>query len=537
MRRASSGETGRPALVAPAARVVPPSAPVDAAGRRGAGTAPRVVGAGAEQPLEHRAAGGELGLGPAVDDPAPVEDDDPVGQPQRGAAVGDEQDGLARRPLRGQGRQDPLLDRRVDGRRRVVEDQHAGRRDEGAGQADALALPPGQRQPLLADEGVPPVVEGVDETVGRRGAQRGPQDLLVRVGHGVGDVGAHGVGEQERLLEDHADRSAQLLRVQVPHVDAADLDAAGVDVVEAVEQGREVDLPEPAVPTTASVPPAGTSRSTSRRTGRPGRGRTPRRGSGRPAGRRAAGRPGCGAVRGRWDGCPRPAGPARPRAGLLPDRQQPRELAHGRDHAPQVGGEGQERADREVPGEGQPAAEQQHPDLPEGRDRLQRRAVAGVVAHDAHPVGEQVTDRALEAGQFGGLLAEPLDHAHPRDGGLDAGRHLGGAGLRGGVRGEQVPAAAPGDPEQGRPGGQATRVSGGDRTAMTTRETTNRTALPVTLGSQASRPWTSWTSLIDRLTTCPVESASSWRPSIRCTAAWTSLRRSYWTSRDSRPAV
>ncbi len=215
-----------------------------------------------------------------------------------------------------------------------------------------------------------------------------------------------------------------------------------------------VDLPDPAVPTTASVPPAGTSRSTSRRTGRSGACANPTPRKRTPSGPSGSGVAGCAAARGRWAGCRRPAAPARPRAGLLPDRQQTGELAHRRDHAAEVGGEGEERADRQVPGEGQPAAEQQHPDLAEGRDRLQRRAVAGVVAHDAHPVGEQLTDRALEAGQFGGLLAEPLDHAHPRDGGLDAGGHLGRAGLRGGVGGEQVPAAAPGDPEQGRTGGQ-----------------------------------------------------------------------------------
>jgi len=82
----------------------------------------------------------------------------------------------------------------------------------------------------------------------------------------------------------------------------------------------------------------------------------------------------------------------------------------------------------------------------------------------------------------------------------------------------------------------ATRVSNGESTAMAIREPANRTALPSSIGTMASRPCTSVMSEIDRLTIWPVCN-SSWRvPSSRDSEARISVRRSCWTSRDSWPA-
>ncbi len=83
----------------------------------------------------------------------------------------------------------------------------------------------------------------------------------------------------------------------------------------------------------------------------------------------------------------------------------------------------------------------------------------------------------------------------------------------------------------------AIRVSSGDSQSIATIEMTNSSALPVSAGMKASRPCTRLTSLIERLTTCPVSSASCAAPSSRCRAVKMSPRRSYCTSSESRPAV
>ena len=76
-----------------------------------------------------------------------------------------------------------------------------------------------------------------DELV-RAGEPGGPLDRRVRrVGIGEGDVGAHRVVEQERVLEDDADRVPQVVNPEVAHVDAVDAATApDVDVVEARDQ-------------------------------------------------------------------------------------------------------------------------------------------------------------------------------------------------------------------------------------------------------------------------------------------------------------
>ncbi len=144
--------------------------------------------------------------GAHVDDPALVEDRDPVGQSEsverRWAMIsvvalgGDRAQRLA----------DGGLGRGVDGARRVVEDEHPGVVEQGAGQGDALALPAGEREAALADAGVVALGEVADELVGLRGRGRGPDLGVGGVGAAVGDVGAHRVGEEESLLEHHARR-------------------------------------------------------------------------------------------------------------------------------------------------------------------------------------------------------------------------------------------------------------------------------------------------------------------------------------------
>ena len=82
----------------------------------------------------------------------------------------------------------------------------------------------------------------------------------------------------------------------------------------------------------------------------------------------------------------------------------------------------------------------------------------------------------------------------------------------------------------------ATRVSGGESTAMAIREPANRTALPISIGTMDSRPCTMVMSEIERLTIWPVCSSSCRVPSKRDSEARISVRRSCCTSRESWPA-
>ena len=78
-----------------------------------------------------------------------------------------------------------------------------------AGDGDALALAAGEPAAPLADDGVVAARQVEDEVVGEGRARRGLDARLVHVVEAVGDVGAHGVVEEDRLLGDEADLVAQ----------------------------------------------------------------------------------------------------------------------------------------------------------------------------------------------------------------------------------------------------------------------------------------------------------------------------------------
>ena len=85
------------------------------------------------------------------------------------------------------------------------------------------------------------------------------------------------------------------------------------------------------------------------------------------------------------------------------------------------------------------------------------------------------------------------------------------------------------------PTASAIRVSTGDSTAMMASETTNSTALPISIGTMPSRACTMFRSEIERLTTWPVCSWSCRAPSSRDSDRNMSVRRSCCTSRDTWP--
>ena len=115
----------------------------------------------------------------------------------------------------------------VDVRRRLVEDQDARVGDERAREGDELALAGGELDAALADLGVEPGGQALDELPRADGAGRG---LDVVVGWAPGrpkrDVLADRPAEEERLLGHDAHLRAQRVRGDVAQVVAVDEDAA-----------------------------------------------------------------------------------------------------------------------------------------------------------------------------------------------------------------------------------------------------------------------------------------------------------------------
>src|SRR5262249_23716579 len=106
--------------------------------------------------------GEQVSMGVLRGDDAAVQDEDPVGGVQEGRVAGDHDGGAAPAQL-GEVARDELFGDRVDGCRRVVQDEDVGVGGEGAGQGQPLALPAGEVRASVADAVVQPfVVEGDD---------------------------------------------------------------------------------------------------------------------------------------------------------------------------------------------------------------------------------------------------------------------------------------------------------------------------------------------------------------------------------------
>ncbi len=166
-----------------------------------------------------------------------LQDDDPVGQMEGGPAVGHEQHRAVGQAL-AQALVDRLLGGRVDGRRRVVEDQDARVGEQGPGQRHPLSLPTRQAEPAFPDRGVVAPRQLGDELV-RLGHPGHGLDLGIGgTGPAVRDVVPHRRREQEALLEHHRHLPAQRLQSDRPDVDTVDEDGTGVGVVEPRDHER-----------------------------------------------------------------------------------------------------------------------------------------------------------------------------------------------------------------------------------------------------------------------------------------------------------
>ena len=144
-------------------------------------------------------------------DPAVFEHDDLVGEGDRREAVGDDDRRPAAHRL-AQAVANPRFGGRVDGRRRVVEDQDAWVDDECAGDRESLPLTARERDPALADDRVVAVRQRLDELVRLRQLGRVHDLVIGRAGPAEGDVLADARREEERILGDHADLAAERAR-------------------------------------------------------------------------------------------------------------------------------------------------------------------------------------------------------------------------------------------------------------------------------------------------------------------------------------
>ncbi len=138
--------------------------------------------------------------------------------------------------------EDLLLERRVHRAERVVEHEHARRAHQRARQRDPLALPAGEGEAAVAEHAVEAAVEPGDDVVGRgrgdRGMQRGGVALAAEE-----EVLGEGVGEEERLLADDADRLLQVRGVELGEVDTVDEHVATIGLGEAARERGHGRLP------------------------------------------------------------------------------------------------------------------------------------------------------------------------------------------------------------------------------------------------------------------------------------------------------
>ena len=114
---------------------------------------------------------------------------------------------------------DLRLGGRVDRGGRVVQHEDPRVDRERPGDREPLPLAARERDPALADDGVVAVGEAFDELVRLREPRRALDARVGELGRAEGDVLAHGVGEEERVLRDDADRAAERGQREVADVE------------------------------------------------------------------------------------------------------------------------------------------------------------------------------------------------------------------------------------------------------------------------------------------------------------------------------
>ena len=204
-----------------------------------------------EGPLDH----GEHRAVALLHDRARLEHRHRVRPGRRGEPVGDEDAGAAGEQAVG-GADDERLGERVHPRGRLVEhdDRHLAHQEPGEG--DQLLLPRGQGGPARPEQGVEAVGQPGDP-VGQAELGHGVEHPLAREVGEEGDVLGEGAGEDLGPLGDHAHRGAQLLQVEVEHVDPAQQDRAALGLHGARDERGQRRLTGPGAPDQRAGAPGG----------------------------------------------------------------------------------------------------------------------------------------------------------------------------------------------------------------------------------------------------------------------------------------
>ena len=199
---------------------------------------PALFGLAPHQPAIGTVAPDQLGVPARLDDAALIEDQDAVG--------GDH----ARQPMRedqgrASGRQavNRLLDHRlvfsIDRGESLVEDQDRRVAQQGAGNRQALALPPRQHDPPLADHRGVALRQGHDELVGVGIARRRLDFFPLGIGLAEPQIILDGAVEQIGVLVDDGDHPPECLEVERLQIVAADPYRPALRVEEAQQQARD----------------------------------------------------------------------------------------------------------------------------------------------------------------------------------------------------------------------------------------------------------------------------------------------------------
>ena len=183
----------------------------------------------------------QFGVRPALDRLAAGEDDDLIHlddrrqamrRPDHGPALGDLEQRAVDRGLRG------LIERR----RRLVQQQHRGIADDGAGNGDALALAARERIAAFADRGVVLLRQAHDVAVDFGLARRLHDLLVARAFLAEPDVFPDRHVEQHVLLEHYRHAPAQRFAGDLADIDAVDGDAPFIGHVETQDQIEQCAL-------------------------------------------------------------------------------------------------------------------------------------------------------------------------------------------------------------------------------------------------------------------------------------------------------
>jgi hypothetical protein len=255
-------------------------------------------------------------------------------------------------------------------RESIIQNQDSRIGQDRARNRDALALPTRQAEPALAHDRVVSAGQRAHELVGR-GNPGGRDDfILASRWAAVGDVGSHGVREQEAVFEDHADIAAERLKAQATNVDTVDRDRPLVRVVEPRNQSSDGRLATPARADERNALPHRNVQGEVVQNGRAA------------VAEGHAGEDNLASASGQIHGIRR-IRDCRRLVEQLEDPLNPdaRELSYREDASELAGGRYEERADGQLVIQGEPSAEREDGDLAERGHRLEHRLEARLDAH------------------------------------------------------------------------------------------------------------------------------------------------------------